>query len=80
MICNLHSLDLARSYCDRLVGMSAGRVVFDGAPEQLTEAAAREIYGADGLKDAFSEAITSTSLGAPKAAAAERSPSPVFAG
>ena len=29
VICNLHSLDLARSYCDRLIGMSAGRVVFD---------------------------------------------------
>ena len=38
VICNLHSLDLARSYCDRLVGMSAGRVVFDGAPEALTDA------------------------------------------
>ena len=33
VICNLHSLDLARSYCDRLVGMAAGRVVFDGAPD-----------------------------------------------
>ena len=24
VLCNLHSLDLARSYCDRLVGMAAG--------------------------------------------------------
>ena len=32
VICNLHSLDLARGYCDRLIGMAAGRVVFDGAP------------------------------------------------
>ena len=31
VLCNLHSLDLARAYCDRLVGMAAGRVVFDGA-------------------------------------------------
>ena len=45
VICNLHSLDLARSYCDRLVGMSAGRVVFDGAPATLTADAARELYG-----------------------------------
>ena len=37
VICNLHSLDLARSYCDRLIGMSAGRVVFDGAPATLTD-------------------------------------------
>ncbi len=25
VLCNLHSLDLARSYCDRLVGMAAGK-------------------------------------------------------
>ena len=45
IICNLHSLDLARSYCGRLIGMSAGRVVFDGAPEELTESVARDLYG-----------------------------------
>jgi phosphonate transport system ATP-binding protein len=45
VICNLHSLDLARTYCDRLIGMGAGRVVFDGAPAALTDAAARDLYG-----------------------------------
>src|SRR5262245_56508524 len=44
VLCNLHSLDLARSYCDRLIGMAAGRVVFDGAPSALTEQIARELY------------------------------------
>jgi phosphonate transport system ATP-binding protein len=44
VMCNLHSLDLARSYCDRLIGMSAGRIVFDGAPAALTERVARELY------------------------------------
>src|ERR1700754_2936613 len=44
VLCNLHSLDLARGYCDRLIGMSAGRVVFDGAPSALTEHIARELY------------------------------------
>jgi phosphonate transport system ATP-binding protein len=44
VICNLHSLDLARSYCDRLIGMASGRVVFDGAPATLTEHIARELY------------------------------------
>ena len=44
VICNLHSLDLARSYCDRLIGMSAGRVVFDGAPATPTDHIARELY------------------------------------
>jgi phosphonate transport system ATP-binding protein len=63
VITNLHTLDTARHYCARIIGMAAGRVVFDGTPEEFTEDAARAIYGADGLKDAFSEAITSTSLG-----------------
>src|SRR5438552_8267720 len=44
VICNLHSLDLARAHCDRLIGMAAGRVVFDGAPETLTDRIARELY------------------------------------
>jgi phosphonate transport system ATP-binding protein len=45
VICNLHDLDLAKNYCGRLIGMAQGRVVFDGAPEDLTESAARELYG-----------------------------------
>lgn len=45
VICNLHSLDLARTYCDRLVGMAQGCVVFDGPPDRLTEDVARELYG-----------------------------------
>ncbi|TAJ92910.1 MAG: phosphonate ABC transporter ATP-binding protein [Reyranella sp.] len=45
VMCNLHSLDLARGYCDRLVGMAGGRVVFDDVPAALTEATARELYG-----------------------------------
>ncbi|MGL4728954.1 MAG: phosphonate ABC transporter ATP-binding protein [Bosea sp. (in: a-proteobacteria)] len=45
VICNLHDLDIAKDYCSRLVGMAQGRVVFDGAPDELTESAARELYG-----------------------------------
>lgn len=59
VIANLHTLDTARRYCDRVIGMRAGRVVFDGTPAQLTTGVARDIYGADG---SFSEAATSTSL------------------
>jgi len=62
VITNLHTLDTARAYCDRIVGMKGGEVVFDGSPEELTQAAAREIYSADELEEAFSEAVTSTSL------------------
>ena len=59
VIANLHTLDTARRYCDRVIGMRDGRVVFDGTPEQLTTGAARDIYGAD---ESFSEAATSTSI------------------
>lgn len=62
VITNLHTLDTARAYCGRIVGMSQGRVVFDGTPDDLTTDVARQIYGADGLKEAFSEAMTSTSI------------------
>ena len=41
VLCNLHTLDTARAYCDRIVGMAQGRIVFDGAPETLDEAAVR---------------------------------------
>jgi phosphonate transport system ATP-binding protein len=45
VVCNLHSLDLAREYCDRLLGLAAGRLVLDEAPHALTNARARELYG-----------------------------------
>ena len=45
VICNLHSLDLARRYCDRLLGMAAGRLVLDLPAADLTDAAARDLYG-----------------------------------
>ena len=62
VISNLHTLDTARHYCQRIIGMRAGHVVFDGTPDELTTSVAQNIYGADGLKEAFSESITSTSL------------------
>ena len=54
VLCNLHSLDLARSYCDRLVGMAGGRLAFDGPAAAFTPVAARELYGmeADEVLDA----------------------------
>ena len=62
VITNLHTLDTARAYCERIVGMSQGRIVFDGTPDELTTDVARTIYGADGLKEAFSESLTSTAI------------------
>ena len=61
VICNLHTLDTARTYCDRIIGMSAGKIVFDGTPDLLTTNMAREIYGAE-ADEAFDEGATSTAL------------------
>jgi phosphonate transport system ATP-binding protein len=59
IVCNLHTLDTARRYCDRVIGMRDGRIVFDGSPLELSTAVARDIYGAD---ENFSEETTSTSI------------------
>jgi phosphonate transport system ATP-binding protein len=60
VITNLHTLDTAREYCDRIVGMAHGEIVFDGAPALLTRQTLNAIYGAD--DGAISESITSTSI------------------
>jgi phosphonate transport system ATP-binding protein len=45
VLTNLHHLTTARQYCDRIVAMQAGRVMFDGTPAELTAARVQEIYG-----------------------------------
>jgi phosphonate transport system ATP-binding protein len=62
VICNLHTLDTAKQYCDRIIGMQNGRVVFDDLPSKLTNKKAREIYGAE-AEEAFEGTMTSVSLG-----------------
>ncbi len=69
VIANLHTLDTARRYCDRVIGMRDGRIVFDGTAAQLTTGVARDIYGADA---SFNEAATSTAM--PAISAAVKSP------
>jgi phosphonate transport system ATP-binding protein len=44
-IVNIHDVPLAQQFMQRIVGLRAGRVVFDGPPEDLTEAALTSIYG-----------------------------------
>jgi phosphonate transport system ATP-binding protein len=45
VIATLHHVELARSYADRILGLKAGRLVFDGPASQLTDAALFEIFG-----------------------------------
>jgi phosphonate transport system ATP-binding protein len=44
-IVNIHDVPLAQQFMQRIVGLRAGRVVFDGPPADLTEAALTTIYG-----------------------------------
>tara|TARA_X000000950_G_scaffold273656_1_gene357702 strand:- start:31 stop:831 length:801 start_codon:yes stop_codon:yes gene_type:complete len=59
VLVNLHTLDTARAYCDRIIAMRNGGVFFDGVAEQLTDDVVRDIYGLEGLRE-FNEAVTST--------------------
>lgn len=45
VLVNLHSIPLARQYCDRMVGLAGGRLVFDGTAAQLTDGVIRDLYG-----------------------------------
>ncbi|ARM10462.1 phosphonate ABC transporter ATP-binding protein PhnC [Rhizobium phaseoli Brasil 5] len=62
VITNLHTLDTARNYCERIVGMAGGRVVFDGKPSELTADAVKAIYGTDKDGAGIDETMTSTSI------------------
>jgi phosphonate transport system ATP-binding protein len=42
---NMHDVGLAQSFADRIIGLSAGQIVFDGSPQQLTAEVLTKIYG-----------------------------------
>ena len=43
-IVNLHQVDVAMKYSQRILGIAAGKLVFDGAPSELTQEKIHEIY------------------------------------
>ena len=43
---NIHDVPLARAFARRILGLAAGKVVFDGPPSALYEPALESIYGA----------------------------------
>ncbi|XAH22740.1 phosphonate ABC transporter ATP-binding protein [Xylophilus sp. GW821-FHT01B05] len=44
VVCNLHQVELAREFADRVVGLAQGRVVFDGVPQDLGQPELDRIY------------------------------------
>lgn len=48
VLVNMHDVDLAKRFADRVVGMAGGRIVFDGPPDGLDDAELTRIYGGQG--------------------------------
>ena len=44
-IVSLHQVDLAKKFANRLLGISAGKIIFDGNAENLTFEILRDLYG-----------------------------------
>ena len=44
-IINIHDVVLAQAFSQRIIGLRAGQVVFDGKPEQLDDKVLTDIYG-----------------------------------
>ena len=45
VLINLHSIELARQFSTRIIGMRAGKIVFDGTPSEATDEVLIGIYG-----------------------------------
>lgn len=62
---NLHQVDFARGFSDRIVGLKGGKLVFDGVPGDLDTAAIAAIYGADEREAADAPAADCMHYGRP---------------
>jgi len=57
VLCSLHQVGLAKEFADRIVAMRAGKVIADGSPSELDDAALERVYsisprgGATGLSE-----------------------------
>ena len=47
ILVNLHQVDVAVKYSDRILGLSAGRIVYDGSPDNLDSRTTHEIFGSE---------------------------------
>jgi len=48
VLINMHDVELARRFADRIIGMRAGRIVFDGPAGDVSGATLTAIYGGEG--------------------------------
>ena len=45
---NMHDVELAKRFADRIIGMAGGQVVYDGGPGGLDDGMLKTIYGGEG--------------------------------
>jgi phosphonate transport system ATP-binding protein len=48
---SLHQVEYAREFADRIIGLRAGRLVFEGRPADLDDSAVRQLYFDDAAGD-----------------------------
>ena len=49
---NIHHVELALEYADRIIGIRAGKIVYDGPSKQVDQAVLDAIYGEDASSEA----------------------------
>lgn len=47
LLINIHQVELAKQFCDRIIGLAQGVIVFNGTPDELTSAAMDRVYRFD---------------------------------
>lgn len=47
VLINLHQVDVAMKYSDRIIGVNKGQVVFNGSPQEITDEQIHNIYGSE---------------------------------
>lgn len=47
VIVNLHQVDVAKNYSDRIIGLNSGEIVFNGHPTEINKEVIQAVYGTD---------------------------------
>ena len=53
ILLNIHDVDLALKYCDRVIGINKGRIVYDGKSSDITKEILDKIYKKDLILHSF---------------------------
>jgi phosphonate transport system ATP-binding protein len=63
LLISLHSLEIAQRYCDRVIALKDGVVVFDGATQNLDAQFLQQLYGSSASSSALTSVSPNPSIG-----------------